>query len=423
MSNAAIQIKGLSKKYRIGKAEKTADTFAGVIVNGLKRPFANLKQIRSLSRLEDDEASIFWALKDVSFDVNEGEIFGIIGHNGAGKSTLLKILSRITEPSAGELRIKGRVSALLEVGTGFHPELTGRENVYMNGTILGMRKSEIDQKLDEIVGFSGVEKYLDTPVKFYSSGMRVRLGFSVAAHLEPDVLIIDEVLAVGDVEFQKKCIGKMNEVTGQGRTVLFVSHNMSTIKSLCNRALFLRNGSINYMGSVEATIENYLRKESDVQIDDLVPEGRSSYNSEEGKITRIKLLNSGGVKTNELQYMESFVINLELDINNSINFPIVDVRIFREGIELVHCANTYNREIESLSKGVHSIEVQIENNLQPGLYSLAAGIHRSDGYTIDYLENVIEINVLQFSNFSEIQYPYKFNVGMIKFNSKWKVVS
>lgn len=252
-----IEVKGLSKKYRIGKAERRADTVMGTLVNAIKQPLQNLKQIRSLSKLDEDEESIFWALRDVSFEVKEGDVLGIIGHNGAGKSTLLKILSRITEPSKGEVIIKGRVAALLEVGTGFHPELTGRENIYMNGTILGMRKKEIDQKLDEIVTFSGVEKFLDTPVKFYSSGMRVRLGFSVAAHLEPEILIIDEVLAVGDAEFQMKCLGKMEDVAAQGRTVLFVSHNLATISSLCPKTLLIDKGTFKSLGETKSVIKEY----------------------------------------------------------------------------------------------------------------------------------------------------------------------
>ncbi len=257
-----IEVKGLGKKYRIGKAEKKSETLVGSIVNGLKQPLENLRKIRSLTRLHDEE-DIVWALRDVSFEVKEGEVLGIIGHNGAGKSTLLKILSRITEPSVGEVQIKGRVAALLEVGTGFHPELTGRENVYLNGTILGMRKKEIDRKLDEIVDFSGVEKFLDTPVKFYSSGMRVRLGFSVAAHLEPEILIIDEVLAVGDAEFQRKCLGKMQDVsTNQGRTVLFVSHNLAAVASLCSKSMLLKNGQLLTEGRTSDVIERYQKSSS-----------------------------------------------------------------------------------------------------------------------------------------------------------------
>ncbi len=258
MSKTVIKVENVSKRYRIGVREK-ADTFAEQFKNTLLYPINNLRRISRLKKFKDEEdESIFWALRDINFEVKEGEVLGIIGHNGAGKSTLLKILSKITEPTTGSIRLRGRVSSLLEVGTGFHPELTGRENVYMNGTILGMTKREIDAKFDEIVDFAGVEKYIDTPVKFYSSGMKVRLGFAVAAHLEPEILIIDEVLAVGDAEFQRKCLGKMESVAESGRTVLFVSHNMGSVKTLCTRGLLLKTGNITEQGNTDRVISAYL---------------------------------------------------------------------------------------------------------------------------------------------------------------------
>lgn len=250
----------ISKRYRLGLKEKKAETLAGQIGNVLISPWQNLKRLIDLNRFVQDDESVFWALKDVSFEVNEGEVLGIIGKNGAGKSTLLKILSQITEPTSGKIEIQGRVASLLEVGTGFHPELSGRENIYMNGTILGMTRREIDSKLDEIIDFSGVEKFIDTPVKFYSSGMKVRLGFSVAAHLDPEILIIDEVLAVGDYEFQKKCLGKMEDVSrNQGRTVIFVSHDLSAVSKLCNRCLLLGNGLLKVDGFTDRVIDHYFK--------------------------------------------------------------------------------------------------------------------------------------------------------------------
>lgn len=260
MQEPVIQIRNLSKRYRIGRADHRSDTLLGSVLKGIQSPLNNLRRIRSLSTFRDDESDVCWALKEVSFDVQEGDVLGIIGHNGAGKSTLLKILSRITEPTSGEIRIRGRVASLLEIGTGFHPELTGRENIYMNGTLLGMRKHEIDKKFDEIVHFSGVDSFIDTPVKFYSSGMRVRLGFSVAAHLEPEILIIDEVLAVGDAEFQRKCLGKMEDVAKQGRTVLFVSHNMNAVQTLCEKSILLANGRVVLFDSSEKVVNSYLNK-------------------------------------------------------------------------------------------------------------------------------------------------------------------
>lgn len=284
MSDIAISVENLSKRYRIGLAEERHDTFAAAAMAALKAPLRNLQRLRRLSSfdersnvpiihpeqgeaLERSNVSTFqrsnaddvlWALRDVSFGVKRGEVVGVIGRNGAGKSTLLKILSRITEPTSGRVILNGRVSSLLEVGTGFHPELTGRENIYLNGTILGMRKAEIDRKFDEIVDFSGVEKFIDTPVKRYSSGMRVRLAFSVAAHLEPEILLVDEVLAVGDAEFQAKCLGKMSSVAGEGRTILFVSHNMSAVQQLCLTSLLMERGKLQMAADTETVIDNYL---------------------------------------------------------------------------------------------------------------------------------------------------------------------
>lgn len=249
MPEPIIRVSNLAKRYRLGAAEKGYKTFREAIIDGVRAPWRNLQKLRSLTKFSDNPAAnqeddVIWALKDVSFEVREGEVLGIIGRNGAGKSTLLKILSRITEPTSGFVEIHGRVSSLLEVGVGFHPELTGRENIFLNGAILGMQKREIQQKFDEIVSFAEIEKFIDTPVKRYSSGMYVRLAFAVAAHLEPEVLLVDEVLAVGDLSFQKKCLGKMEDVAKGGRTVLFVSHSMPSILKLCHRTILLENNTI-----------------------------------------------------------------------------------------------------------------------------------------------------------------------------------
>jgi lipopolysaccharide transport system ATP-binding protein len=253
-SNIAIRVSHLSKQYKLGGREEPYHTLRDAIVNSLKVP---LKVFHKAPPVEG-----FWALKDVSFDVEPGEVVGIIGRNGAGKSTLLKILSRITSPTEGTVELHGRVGSLLEVGTGFHPELTGRENIYLSGSILGMKRREIDAKLDEIVKFSEIEKFLDTPVKRYSSGMYVRLAFAVAAHLEPEILLVDEVLAVGDAAFQKKCLGKMGDVAKEGRTVIFVSHNMTAIMSLCQRVIVLNHGGIIEDSEPNKAVEVYLNSES-----------------------------------------------------------------------------------------------------------------------------------------------------------------
>jgi lipopolysaccharide transport system ATP-binding protein len=245
MTKTALRVEGLGKRYRLGGLQ-TYQTLRDSVVDLL------------CGRREEKKKPDFWALRDVSFELKEGEVLGIVGRNGAGKSTLLKLLSQITSPDTGRIEIHGRMGSLLEVGTGFHPELTGRENVFMNGTLLGMRRKEIERKFDEIVEFSGVEKFLDTPVKRYSSGMRVRLGFAVAAHLEPEILVIDEVLAVGDAEFQRKCLGRMNQVASEGRTVLYVSHQMDSILGLCNRVIWLDKGALRLDGPPSSVVKEYL---------------------------------------------------------------------------------------------------------------------------------------------------------------------
>ncbi|MBM3129903.1 MAG: ABC transporter ATP-binding protein [Chloroflexi bacterium] len=273
MSDIALRVENLSKLYKIGKAQRRHDTLRDALTDLLpriprintnrkeKEKISEIRAIRGKESISNNswQEDTIWALKDVSFDVKRGEVVGIIGRNGAGKSTLLKILSRITEPTKGRALIDGRVGSLLEVGTGFHPELTGRENIYLNGAILGMTRREIALKFDEIVAFAEIEKFLDTPVKRYSSGMYVRLAFAVAAHLEPEILLVDEVLAVGDAAFQKKCLGKMGDVAKEGRTVLFVSHNMHAVRNLCSRSILMESGRVEENGNTEAVITRYLK--------------------------------------------------------------------------------------------------------------------------------------------------------------------
>ena len=265
MTLQAVQVENIGKRYQLGLREKRHQTFREAFVELAMSPIRRLKHLAGHSQ-EDDT---FWALREITFDVPEGQALGIIGHNGAGKSTLLKILSRITEPTEGRAVVNGRVASLLEVGTGFHQELSGRENVYLNGAILGMSREEIRRKFDAIVDFAGVEKFLDTPIKRYSSGMKVRLAFAVAAHLEPEILVIDEVLAVGDAEFQAKCLGKMNDVASGGRTVLFVSHNMAAIENLCDRAVVLAQGSVIHEGTASEAVALYHRQHSQLVTEDL----------------------------------------------------------------------------------------------------------------------------------------------------------
>jgi lipopolysaccharide transport system ATP-binding protein len=303
--NIAISVKGLGKKYSIGGPQEKYLTFRDAIVNSVKAPFRRFTSHKPPSE--------FWALKDVSFDVEEGEVVGIIGRNGAGKSTLLKILSRITAPTEGTVDLYGRVGSLLEVGTGFHQELTGRENIFLSGSILGMKRREIDAKLDEIVKFSEIEKFLDTPVKRYSSGMYVRLAFSVAAHMDTEILLVDEVLAVGDAQFQKKCMGMMEQVNkGEGKTILFVSHNMSMISSLCNKGILLNQGKIRFIGTVEDAINSYLDSDQIGNGEVIFQEHLPGDNK--AVLHAVRIIGENGSPTVNVQINESFFIEMEYEL-------------------------------------------------------------------------------------------------------------
>ena len=318
MSDIAIKINNICKIYRLGLRDERPDTLTATALSWLKTPFKNLRRLQELTRLNADEQTqdILWALRDISFEVKTGEVVGIIGKNGAGKSTLLKILSRITEPSSGRAEVSGRVGSLLEVGTGFHPEMTGRENIYMNGTILGMTKKEIDRKFDEIVDFSGVEKFLDTPIKRYSSGMSVRLAFSVAAHLEPEVLIIDEVLAVGDMEFQRKCLGKMQNLAGEGRTVLFVSHQLEAVSNLCNKAILLRKGQIVAQGNQDEIIELYMKEMSNIPMESL-SERKDRKGHGRVKFTETWMETQDGKVVDRIKIGESVNIKVRFEVHDA----------------------------------------------------------------------------------------------------------
>ena len=332
MSNTVIKVENLSKIYRLGEIG------TGTISRDMERWFKTkvlkqedpfLKIGETNDRANKGTSDIVYSLRDINFDIKQGEAVGIIGRNGAGKSTLLKILSRVTTPSTGKINIKGRVASLLEVGTGFHPELTGRENIYLNGAILGMRKREIDRKLDEIIDFSGVERYIDTPVKRYSSGMYVRLAFAVAAHLESEILIVDEVLAVGDAEFQKKCLGKMGEVSkGEGRTVLFVSHNMAAVQSLCGKGILLQNGELSKYESVSEVIKSFNKAFSQIEQNQILLNDLSksvclkSINIEEDKLEFSSVYSR--ILEIELEIYENCdcIYSVEFLIRDAANYPI-----------------------------------------------------------------------------------------------------
>lgn len=294
MSKHAIVVEGLGKRYRLGTAAPYR-TLRESIVDVARLPARALASLRTVGKTGGPDDGTFWALRDVTFSVDHGEVIGIIGRNGAGKSTLLKCLSRITEPTTGRIRIRGRVGSLLEVGTGFHPELTGRENVFLNGAILGMRRREIERNFDAIIEFAEVERFVDTPVKHYSSGMYLRLAFSVAAHLDPEILLVDEVLAVGDATFQEKCLGKMNDVARQGRTVLFVSHNLGALANLCPRAVLLTSGTVRTIGPSRAVIDQYIALGKEASGERVWPDVDSAPGSDRIRLHAVRIVSAGRV--------------------------------------------------------------------------------------------------------------------------------
>ena len=377
-SDIAIRVENLSKRYRIGVKEQMHDTFIGAVTDFLRQPVLNFRKLRRLTKFDGENGEdIIWALKDVSFEVKRGEVVGIIGRNGAGKSTLLKILARITDPTSGRAIVNGRIGSLLEVGTGMHPELTGRENIYLSGTILGMRKAEIDRKFDEIVEFAEIGKFIDTPIKRYSSGMKVRLGFAIAAHLEPEILLVDEVLAVGDAAFQKKCLGKMGEVAKEGRTVLFVSHNMGAIASLTERSICLNGGQIIADGKTKKTIEAYISKVVGnsgkilTGFMDLtrLPRPKNIINPV-AQFEWVRLKDRNGIQKGVFKEGESIIIEVGFRIDRrtkDLQFGF-GIRSLRLGIELFVTPSKLYPEIYEPGKYIIAMNME-PNYLRPGKYS------------------------------------------------------
>jgi lipopolysaccharide transport system ATP-binding protein len=407
----SIQIEHLSKRFRISN-----DSWG---YNTLRDRIAGLFSSKRRTKEAEHE---FWALRDVSFDVREGEAVGLLGANGAGKSTLLKILSRITEPSGGIARLRGRVASLLEVGTGFHPELTGRENIFLNGTILGMTRAEIRSRFDDIVAFAEVERFIDTPVKRYSSGMYVRLAFAVAAHLTPEILLVDEVLAVGDYQFQKKCLGRMGEVARSGRTVVFVSHNLASIEDLCDRSVLLKRGRVEKIGSSTEVIAHYLSS----------MEGQSKWDFDaiserEGTgratIQRARLLDEAGEPTATVEFHRPFTLRLDLFANEGIERPVVGVALLSERNERVFVAtNVEGGNEPELLKGACTIDVTFEDpSILPGPYFLELWVIDVPGVSFaDHLRMVGRIDVVvggwSGPNVAELSYHDR---GRVYVRSTW----
>jgi lipopolysaccharide transport system ATP-binding protein len=411
-----VVVESLGKQYRLGESRAAYGTLREALTGGL-----NI--LKRFKRNGGHTPKSLWALKDVSFQVKQGEVVGIIGRNGAGKSTLLKILSRITEPTSGKVDLYGRVGSLLEVGTGFHPELSGRENIYLNGAILGMRKTEIERKFDEIVDFAEIEEFIDTPVKRYSSGMYVRLAFAVAAYLEPDILIVDEVLAVGDMTFQKKCLGKMHDVTQQGRTVLFVSHNMMAIKTLCSRAILLDAGRIVCDGSVDRVTSAYLTAGTEMSISGVIPGDLPRSGTGEALVRGVEILDQTESRISQIYFGQPFRVSLTLEVKEPIEDAIVGVGISSlDGSRITTSYNTEGGEEPLvLSEGLYKISVDLRVTFLPQRYTLDVFIVHSDGADIDVINRTLEFEALGVAERGADHYPWAIVRGFIRPDGRWHV--
>lgn len=392
MPTSIIEVQHLSKKYTIGENlhGRGARTFRDLFDHRLKSFFGRTGR-------EQNSDTTLWALKDVSFEVQQGEVVGIIGRNGAGKSTLLKILSRITEPTEGKVTLLGRVASLLEVGTGFNMELTGSENIYLNGAILGMKKAEIDRKFDEIVDFAEIEKFIDTPVKRYSSGMYVRLAFAVAAHLEPDILVVDEVLAVGDAEFQKKCIGKMESVGKEGRTVLFVSHNMSMVEHLCERGILIEAGQISFDGGAKQCIDSYLDNSYEMARRHLLSERKDRSGSGRVRASSLRILDESGIGQSSMKSGVSYLFEIRYEnfTTELIKSGVVSLDIFdNKGIRVLMFRNNFTNHEISFRPGNGTLICKVNGlPLALGKYRFSVFLSHADGEVLDHIEDAYSVTV------------------------------
>jgi lipopolysaccharide transport system ATP-binding protein len=390
MSDAAIIVEGLGKKYLLyHRQEGRRYKALRDVIAGRAKSIVKLGARAELPPVEE-----FWALKDVSFEIGHGEVVGIVGRNGAGKSTLLKLLSRITEPTTGRIRLRGRVASLLEVGTGFHPELTGRENIFLNGAILGMGKAEITRKFDEIVAFAEVEKFLDTPVKRYSSGMYVRLAFAVAAHLEPEILIVDEVLAVGDASFQKKCLGKMQDVSKGGRTVLFVSHNMGAVTTLCQTGIWMEKGRLIKTGPARAMVDDYLTASSETaqKVMDLSNAKRANDEGRRMRVEKVEWLS--GLP---LQHGEKFSVRIHVRTLDEVAEVSIGIGFGNlEGGRLLSYDTDFQdgRRLDLKKNMVWAVTVTAELPLAPGFYNFSVGCRSGDAFGLDFIPQAGEVEVI-----------------------------
>jgi len=415
MSNIAISVENLSKRYLIGELERYY-TIRDSLTHILNYPLRLLNK----KEIKEKEKEFIWALKDVSFEVKHGDIVGIIGRNGAGKSTLLKILSRITSPTEGVVKLNGRVGSLLEVGTGFHPELTGRENIFLNGSILGMSKKEIERKFDEIVDFSEIEKFLDTPIKRYSSGMYVRLAFAVAAHMEPEILVVDEVLAVGDIQFQKKCLGKMGDVAKEGRTVIFVSHNMGAVNTLCEKAILLNNGKVMDSGQSTAVINKYINS-IDISTDSLEESKFELISNSKAQLLRASIRGDDGQKRDAFDVFDDIYIDVDYVINDPIESVALNLVVkLHADILFISFDSDDDPELLKIRKpGLYSAKVKLPSPLKSGKYVIDLSLGRLNIGGVDVRNNALRFNVEERTFDNSLRSYSSNRPGVMAAHLKW----
>lgn len=428
--SSAITVDGVAKLYKIGLSptaeyhtlRESISELAAAPLNWIKGMLNKQDAAPDQNSTKGDE---LWALRGVSFKVQPGEVLGVIGRNGAGKSTLLKIFSRITQPTVGRVELRGRVGSLLEVGTGFHPELTGRENVYLNGAILGMSRKEIDRKFDEIVAFAEIERFLDTPVKRYSSGMYTRLAFAVASHLEPEILIVDEVLAVGDASFQKKCLGRMGQVSREGRTVLFVSHNMTAVKSLCDRAVMLEKGKVLLDGSVDDVVDAYLTAGTDMARTGIIPDDAPRYSDmhDTARFRSVRLLDIDGGDLSQLYYKQPFKVEFVCDVMKDIPDGHFEISISTVDGTHVTYSTTMDRGQDSMmiGRGQHIVTAEFDVALLPRQYTIDLGIHTHNGTTADMVQRTLDFSVLRVAEGASGHYPWPRTRGLLSAGARWTI--
>lgn len=420
MNDLAIRIDNIGKLYRVGGERERYKTLRDSIQRTIVTSFHRMVTHDT----KPDTSNLFWALRHITFDIHKGEVVGVIGRNGAGKTTILKVLSRITEPTEGCALTYGRVGSLLEVGTGFHAELTGRENIYLNGAILGMRRQEIDRKFDEIVDFADINQFLDTPVKRYSSGMYVRLAFAVAAHMDTDILLVDEILSVGDMGFQKKSQKKMKELTGSGRTILFVTHNMALVNAMCTRAILLESGSLKLDSDPQTAVAKYLSSDQAGPLCRNIAESDHAFGIAKVRVIRISIIDENENVLDSVLYHQPIRVRVELNVQSYISAGTFSISVLSsEGVR-IFITHSLDRDgqYSEFKPGAYVVTVKLDNHLHPGEYSIEFGGHQlPTTLSLCHIPEAIRFRVLDMGNSDQDRFNYHNRMGLVDVISQWEI--